>query len=416
MPIKRRRTSRLSFNKSFTGSRRNAGNAKFVARFNRYAAMVNRRASKYGKGSPFRKITKRAIVTHREFIGDVTASGDFQITTFALNPGISATFPWLSRLAQCYQEYNFYKLAFQVVSTSSDAVLSNAASPALGTVIGATQYNPAEKNFESKAQMQQYLGARSKKPSITQRFHVRVKDGTNVLDRLFIRSTPPPQGADIKFFDTGKFTIGVQGVQNAEPPVGENPGVIGELWVEYTVCLMKPSTRNISVMTENWFLTNFQSAGTPFGQTQTLNPNHGEIGLEWFDGGDGIADGFYFPEDTPPNKRFLVNISYSATAGKATWATADHNPVWILVNGGKIHPIREPGIPVIATQNPVAFAPSSDTDASGAFQMSFIVEILPTYNAPRTKVEWSSGSLTITGVEANLISGTMWVTEVNDID
>jgi len=45
------------------------------------------------------------IVSHREYLRDIQGTTAFTNTSLPLNPGLFTTFPWLSNLAQCYQEY-----------------------------------------------------------------------------------------------------------------------------------------------------------------------------------------------------------------------------------------------------------------------------------------------------------------------
>ena len=81
------------------------------------------------------------VVHHREYMADITASTSFNIKTIPINPGLLGSFPWLSQVADSYEQYEMRGLVYEYKSMSSDAVMSSGASSALGTVIFATQYN-----------------------------------------------------------------------------------------------------------------------------------------------------------------------------------------------------------------------------------------------------------------------------------
>ena len=390
-------------------SRPPTAKAYFTARKrSRRGSYSSRKLRTYRASATFNK--NYTIVSNREYICDINAAADFARTSFGINPGLGATFPWLSRIAANYQQYDFYKLKFIFKSTSSDAIFSTAVSSGLGVVIGATQYNASEPLFQTKDIMQNYTGSKSKKPSLSQAWKVRVKNGSNPIDKLFVRSTTIPAGSDLKFYDLGNFSVAVQGCQVPASPA--LPGVIGELWVEYTCKLMKPSVGNQTLMTEMWYLSTFATTGRPFGGVQTVDPNQAGIGLTF-----PSMTTCQFPLNMPPKKRFLFTIHYFSGSGAGTattWAPAA-NPGTVTVAGGKLHNIRAAGsgIGSVTTLNPVTFAPFTAATSDPAFSIQFIVEILPTFAAPATIV--TIPQLNIGSVAAG-ISAAMWVTEVEDDD
>jgi len=182
-------------------------------------------------GVPTFHSNKRSVrVRHREYLGDVTGSTAFSLVSYNLNPGLEATFPWLSSLAENFQEYRFHGLIFEFWSTSADAL--NSINTALGTVIMGTQYNAARSNFTSKAEMEMYEFTCSSKPSMSMIHPIECAQGEAVLDELYIRTGALPATEVIQFYDHGKFQIATVGMQAAAN--------IGELWVSYDVELFKP--------------------------------------------------------------------------------------------------------------------------------------------------------------------------------
>lgn len=174
------------------------------------------------------------IVHHREYIGDVYASGAFQVTTYPINPGIIQTFPWLQQQADSYEQYKFRGLVFEFKSMSSDAVLSSSASSSLGTVVMSTQYNVYDTPFSDKRTMENYEYANSCKPSCSMLHPVECKMSQTSVSELYVRQGAVTQG-DLRLYDLGNFSIAVQGMQNTQPNQ-----VIGELWASFEIEFYKP--------------------------------------------------------------------------------------------------------------------------------------------------------------------------------
>jgi hypothetical protein len=174
------------------------------------------------------------VVTHREYIADVVTSGSantFSNTTFALNPGQPGTFPWLSTIAQNYEEFRIHGMLFEFKSTSSDAL--NSTNTALGEVIMATNYNPAAPSFTSKMAMENSEYAQSAKPSVNQVHAIECDPKQTPMFMAYVRTGTVPTGQDVRFFDMGNFNIATNGFQGTSVNVGE-------LWVTYLVEFFKP--------------------------------------------------------------------------------------------------------------------------------------------------------------------------------
>nr|QKV51048.1 putative capsid protein [Crucivirus sp.] len=173
------------------------------------------------------------IVRHREYIGDLNTSQAFTNYSFPLNPGIGAAFPWLSQVAQQFEEWVPRGILFQFKSTSSDAVVSTNANAALGTVIMATEYNPYNGAFANKQQMENYEWAKSCKPSQSMLHQVECASSKNVQKAYFVRTGAVATGQDQRLYDLGSFQIASVGMQS-------NGAACGELWITYEIELRKP--------------------------------------------------------------------------------------------------------------------------------------------------------------------------------
>jgi len=91
------------------------------------------------------------IFRHRELICDINESVLFTINTFQLNPGLSTTFPFLSNIAQNFQEYHFNGLIFEYKSTAAMSLVSGT-NIAMGTIMMGAQYRADADNFVNKQQ------------------------------------------------------------------------------------------------------------------------------------------------------------------------------------------------------------------------------------------------------------------------
>lgn len=213
-----------------------------------------------GKGAYFiggRNITRKAMgipqfgstrkgesvfIKYREFIQDIQSqgSGGFEPqggAAFQLNPGLNTDsggcFDWLSNIAACFEEYKWKGLMFHFKSTSANAMSSTATT--LGEVIMATQYNALNAPFADATAMMQYQFAVDGKPSRDLTHGVEVSRKSMPVDELYVRTGPPPAGADVRLYDIGQTTVAVNGF-----PSGGGVSVLGQLWVVYSIELMKP--------------------------------------------------------------------------------------------------------------------------------------------------------------------------------
>jgi len=181
--------------------------------------------------------TGAITVSRREFITDIYAPAvgvKFENNTYALNPGLEACFPWLSQIAQNYDEYSFDQLIFHFRSTVTD--VGNSTTGQCGTVILVTNYNSAAPEFTDKGAMQAYDGAMSCKTTESLTHGVECDDRKRAgLDDHYVRAGPVPTGQDVKTYDHGTFQLAVANTPDAY--AGQS---IGELWVSYTVKLAKP--------------------------------------------------------------------------------------------------------------------------------------------------------------------------------
>lgn len=163
------------------------------------------------------------VVRHREFIGDINGSVAFAVNSFAVNPGLPTTFPWLANQAALYESYRFNKLSFEFQTMSSTATP--------GTVMAAIDYDPADSAPVSKTQLAAYRKFVRSAPWQDFANH-SLKEDLSKRKSYFVRRGAIPANQDVQLFDTGNLFLATQGQADA--------AAVGELYVDYEVELMTP--------------------------------------------------------------------------------------------------------------------------------------------------------------------------------
>lgn len=171
-------------------------------------------------------------VRRREFLSDVLTSataGAFKNYSYSINPGLSATFPFLSQLAANYEEYCFDGLVFEFITSASPYISTSA----LGTVVASMEYNASSPLFTSKFTMENSAAAVSTRLDKSLMYGIECARGQNAQNCYYVRtgtSTVPLNSTDM-----GNFQLAI--APGAGVPVSS---VIGELWVTYDVALKRP--------------------------------------------------------------------------------------------------------------------------------------------------------------------------------
>lgn len=219
----------------------------------------------------FKNIGPRStIITHREFIQDVVSSSAgtgptaFDNVSFRIQPGDAETFPWLSQVAQNYEQYQFLGLIFEYKTTSG----SMSSTPQLGTVVMATQYNILSQPFINKQEMENYEFACSTVPSKTVIHPIECDPKQTQCGGIFNVQTSQYTAnstSDQRLYDLGRFNIATVGM-----PVAQE--TVGELWVSYQCLLLKPRlVPDSGSSCDHWqFTTGIAFPGAYFGTDPVL--------------------------------------------------------------------------------------------------------------------------------------------------
>lgn len=175
-------------------------------------------------------------ITHSEFIKTITGSVDFKNHSYEIAPAINAgndeLFPWLSRIAGGFDNFQFEGLVFEFKTSSGYAVSGD--NPALGMVMMATQYDVIDPLFVDRKHMSNYKFCTTNSPAENGLHPVECKPSDLVLPRLYVEKNNVLRApGDERFEKLGNFQLATVGM-----PSDDN--VIGELWVSYKVKLSMP--------------------------------------------------------------------------------------------------------------------------------------------------------------------------------
>lgn len=177
-------------------------------------------------------------ISHREYIGDIISSAVSNgtvVNRFAITPGESATFPWLSSIVQpSFQQYKFEGCLFQFQSRSSDAL--NSTNTALGSIVAGIDYDATAADYTTRAEIENLQWSSSCKPSCDMDIPVECASKYTALGGgllYVLNSAGIPANSDLKTFLLGKLFILTTGCQ------GTNVN-LGSLYVTYKIRLYKP--------------------------------------------------------------------------------------------------------------------------------------------------------------------------------
>lgn len=171
-------------------------------------------------------------VRHKEYLTQVTSSQAFKVAqTFTLNPGLEATFPWLSNIARNYQEYSIKGAVFHYVPTSGNAI--SGTNNALGSVMMQTTYRSTDSPPVSKVELLNEYWACESIPSESFCHPIECDPKENPFNIQYVRTGTVPAGDSKLIYDLGTTYIATSGQQ-------ADGVVLGDIWVTYEIELRKP--------------------------------------------------------------------------------------------------------------------------------------------------------------------------------
>jgi hypothetical protein len=309
----RRGTSRIS------GSGDYAVHSNSISMRSRVAADVDLVPS-------FKGANRETRVMHREYLGDVissSVSGAFTNTTYKLNPGIVTSFPWLSVIAQNFDQWRPNGV---VVCFKSTSAIYNGTNQALGTVIIASDYDLTDAAYSSKIEMENSEFAVSAKASDSILHPVECNVNERQVKVLKCRGVTNPSD-NLQWYDLCNVQVASQGISGTSV-------TLGELWVTYDISFFKEQlygnlfgnsilaaegTGTTGITTSAYFGSNFALTSTStlsltFTGTTITFPTNVSAGA-YFVNMSWVGDSTAF---TVPSVAYTTNCS----AGPAIFASA----------------------------------------------------------------------------------------------
>jgi hypothetical protein len=168
------------------------------------------------------------VIRHRENVGFVTVPsvtfGTFNNTAFSMNPGLVTSFPWLSAIAQNFEQYEFLDFSVEYCSRMPTSTA--------GAVAIAMDYDAIDIPAVTFQGLMANPGAFRSSAWNSFVFHASPGDLQRFRAQRYVRTGAIPAASDLKTYDVGTLQIATDGFAA--------PGVIGELYFAYTVRLVTP--------------------------------------------------------------------------------------------------------------------------------------------------------------------------------
>jgi len=317
----------------------------------------------------------------------------FQNTSYALNPGQSATFPWLSQCAADFEQYEIDGMIVVYRPTSGNATGANTA---LGEVAMATNYNAAAVAFPNMQSLLNSEFAVTGPPSQANMHLIECDKNQSPYTELYVRTGGPPSSEDLKTYDFGLLQVATSGCQT----LGQQ---LGELWITYDIVFFKPLLGGIDsgldIPTDKFQLTGV-TGSTPLGTSQLQTVARGQIGGS-INGATGTV--YTFPQSYSSGT-YLIVFACQGTAAALTAPTMTVNNSYALLQVWSTN--------VGSDLKTIAGAPTTGV-SSGTFVHCQIISFVTNPTLPVTVTYGTAGTLptaptfgdlVITRVNSSLVS------------
>jgi len=224
-----------------------------------YPNSITKAIPKFAEGQSIR-------VRHKEYIGNISSSTSFTNRVYNVNPGNQQLFPWLSKIAENYEQYKLLGCLVYYRSLSADSLSST--NTALGKIVMACDYNVNDSDFINTEQFYSSLHSNSGPPSNDLILAVECSRKNAPTNSLFIRTGEIQVANDERLSDHCKIQVATDGSQAAAD--------IGELWITYDVILFNPVMNNrvgLNVHSAKSQLTLPITKTVPFGTSSSFTHN-----------------------------------------------------------------------------------------------------------------------------------------------
>jgi len=216
--------------------------------------------------------SRETRVTHREFLGKIVASptvGAFNSQSFSLNPGLFETFPWLSNIANQFDEWRPNGIV--VVYKSASSTFSGTSS--LGIITMATDYDVLDPPYVNTIEMNNsdFAVSTNVAANLIHPIECAIKERPTRL--LYTRSGPITTNDNLRWYDLGNFQVATEGCTASQ--------VCGELWITYDISFFKAQINstplNVNPIAASYLSFTDITASEPYGvgdysEASTITP------------------------------------------------------------------------------------------------------------------------------------------------
>lgn len=164
---------------------------------------------------------------HTEFLGEVEGNTSFQVKSYALNPGLEKTFPWLHKQARGWQFYRFNKLTVRFVTRSP--------SDTAGSLIYVIDYRSQDPKPTNESQATNAYGSREGAVwrNLSQGLNLKTAGLVSAWKQVRAAAT----AEDLINFDAGRLHVCTVGIDGTAPP---NQRALGKLYLDFEVEFSTP--------------------------------------------------------------------------------------------------------------------------------------------------------------------------------
>lgn len=195
--------------------------------------------------------TKSSTVVQDEYVGEISGSIAFNVTSYPINPGQPSTFIWLAAQAKQWEKYTFNYLKFYYKHEVSEFAVNGTT----GKVILGVDFDASDPAPSTKQQIEDTDPRVDDMPCKDLYLNLPSSKIHALYKTLFVRTGGLPGSSDIKTYDAGVLHVATQGNQNTS--------IIGELRVKYSVTFSVPVLENINAPHRNYNSSAYQvSVGT----------------------------------------------------------------------------------------------------------------------------------------------------------
>jgi hypothetical protein len=253
-PAKKRKTSRQNRKRA---ARRGRGGAAAGAGEQSFVAAAYATSQRTGQAQIFRNGVDSCRIIHRELVASITGSSAFTVAqALALNPGMAASFPWLSNEAAGWEKYKFNNLKFCYYTRTGSNVP--------GSMMLAPDYDASDAAPVSEVAASAYEDTEEDAPWKDICCELRGSELMGDMKERYVRNGALAANQDIKMYDCGNlFACTVDGTAVNW----------GKLWVEYDVTLITPHVPSGGFQGAGYLgaAGGSLAAATPFGAAPTAS-------------------------------------------------------------------------------------------------------------------------------------------------